>query len=100
MEGVQRAGADGESDVGRACKSHGSGETAWSSRVDSLEQKGFLADVESGCFRVEVLELCPEPCEGPPLLLEHLALGDSTDVSGAATLCRDHLVTASSLTCR
>ena len=76
------------------------GNFAWSSGVDSLEQEGFLADVESGCFGVEVLELCLEPCGDPLLLLEHLALGDSTDVSGAASLCRDCLVTAGSLTCR
>ena len=56
-------------------------------------------DVESGHFRVEVLELCPEPHWGPPLLLECLALGDSPDVSRAATLCGDCLITAGSLTC-
>ena len=48
---------------------------------------------------VEVLELRPEPRGGPLLLLEHLALGDSTDVSGAAALCGDCLVTTDSLTC-
>ena len=48
-------------------------ETAWASGVDSSGQEGFLADVESGCFRVEVLELCPKPRWGPLLLLEHLA---------------------------
>ena len=57
-------------------------------------------DMESGHFGVEVLELHPEPRKGPSMLLEHLALGDSVDVSRAATLCGDCLVTASSLTCR
>ena len=71
----------------------------WSSEVESLGQEGFLVDVESGHFRVEVLELCLEPHEGPPLLLEHLALGDSTDVSGAAILCGDCLVATGFLTC-
>ena len=79
----------------RAC-----GDFAWSSRVNSLGQEGFLADVESGHFGVEVLELCLEPRGGPLLLLEHLALGDSTGVSKAATLCGDCLVTTSSLTCQ
>ena len=60
---------------------------AWSSGVDSLGQEGFLVDVESGCFGVEVLELRPEPRWGLLLLLEHLALGDSAGVSKAATLC-------------
>ena len=69
-------------------------------RVESLGQEGFFVDMELGHFRVEVLELHPEPHEGPPLLLERLALGDSTDVSGAAALCGDCLVTAGSLTCR
>ena len=73
---------------------------AWSSRVDSLGQEGFLADIESGHFRVEVLELCLEHHWGPLLLLEHLALGDSAGVSKAAALCRDCLVTAGSLTCQ
>ena len=77
-----------------------SGDFAWSSGVDSLGQEGFLADMELGHFGVEVLELCLEPHEGPPLLLEHLALGHSTDISRAATLCRDCLVAAGSLTCR
>ena len=79
----------------RAC-----GDLTWSSRVESLGQEGFLVDVESGCFGVEVLELCLKPHEGLPLLLERLALGDSTDISRAAILCRDCLVTTSSLTCR
>ena len=42
------------------------GDFAWSSGVDSLGQEGFLVDEELGCFRVEVLELRPEPREGPP----------------------------------
>ena len=79
----------------RAC-----GDFALSSGVDSLGQEGFLADVESGRFGVEVLELCLEPHWGLLLLLEHLALGNSTCVSEAATLCGDCLITASSLTCR
>ena len=56
-------------------------------------------DVESGCFGVEVLELCPKPCWGPLLLLECLALGDSAGASEAPTLFGDCLVTAGSLTC-
>ena len=48
----------------RAC-----GDFTISSRVDSLGQEGFLADVESGCFGVEVLELHPEPRWGLLLLL-------------------------------
>ena len=75
------------------------GDFAWSSKVKSLGQEGFLVDVESAHFRVDVLELHPEPQEGPSLLLECLALGDSTDISRAAALCGDCLVAASSLTC-
>ena len=76
------------------------GHFAWSSGVDSFGQEGFLADVESGHFGVEVLELHLEPHWGPLLLLEHLALGDSTGVSEAAALCGDCLVATGSLTCR
>ena len=65
-----------------------------------MGQEGFLVDVESGNFGVEMLELCLEPCWGPLLLLEHLALGDSAGTSEAATLCGDCLVATSSLTCR
>ena len=68
--------------------------------VDFVGQEGFLADVESGRFGVEVLELHPEPHWGPFLLLECLALGDSAGASKAATLCGDCLVTTGSLTCR
>ena len=110
MEGVQYAGANGMSgvdhttvhpaEVGEGKRLWACGDFTWSSRVDSLGQEGFLADIESGCFRVEVLELCPEPHGGPLLLLEHLALGDSTGVSEAAALCGDCLVTAGSLTCQ
>ena len=75
------------------------GDFAWLSMVDSLGQEGFLVDVESGHFGVEVLELRLEPHGGPLLLLECLAFGDSTDVAGAAALCGDCLVTAGSLTC-
>ena len=75
------------------------GDFTWSSGVDSLGQEGFLADVESRHFGVEVLELHLEPHGGPPLLLEHSALGDSTDVSRAAALHSDCLITAGSLTC-
>ena len=75
------------------------GDFIWSSGVDSLGQEDFLVDVESGCFGVEVLELCPEPQCGPLLLLERLALGDSTGVSEAAAMCGDCLVTTGSLTC-
>ena len=58
-----------------------------------------MAEVESGPFGVEVLELHPKPRWGLPLLLERLALGDSAGVSEAATLCGDCLVTVGSLTC-
>ena len=64
-----------------------------------MGQEGFLAKVESGCFGVEVLELRPDPRWGLLLLLERLALGDSTGVSEAATLGGDCLITAGSLTC-
>ena len=57
-------------------------------------------DVESGCFGVEVLELHLEPHGGLLLLLECLALGDSTDMSEAAALCGDCLVATGSLTCQ
>ena len=76
------------------------GDFSWPFEVGSLEQEGFLAEVESGCFRVEVLELHPEPHWGLLFLLECLALGDSTGVSEAATLCGDCLVTMGSLTCQ
>ena len=77
-----------------------SGDFSWPFEVGSLEQEGFLAKVESGHFRVEVLDLRPEPHWGPLLLLEHLALGDSAGVSEAAALCGDCLVTVGSLTCQ
>ena len=35
------------------------GDFSWLFEVGPLEQEGFLAEVESGHFRVEVLELCP-----------------------------------------
>ena len=53
---------------------------SWPFDVGSLGQEGFLAEVESGHFGVEVLELCPNPHWEPLLLLEHLALGDSAGV--------------------
>ena len=68
--------------------------------VDSLGQEGFLVDVESGHFGVEVLEPHLEPHWGLLLLLECLALGDSAGMSEDATLCGDRLVAAGSLTCR
>ena len=46
-----------------------------------------------------MLELHPEPHWSLPLLLEHLALGNSTGVSEAAALCGDCLVANNSLTC-
>ena len=76
------------------------GDFSWPFEVGSLEQEDFLVEVESGHFGVEVLELCPKPCWGPLLLLECLALGDSTGVSAAITLCGDCLVTMGSLTCQ
>ena len=45
--------------------------------VGSLELEGFLAEVESGHFGVEVLELHPELWLGPPWLLECVVLEDS-----------------------
>ena len=62
------------------------GDFSWPFKVGSLGQKGFLAKVESGHFGVEVLELRPNPHWGPLLLLECLALGDSTGVSEATAL--------------
>ena len=62
------------------------GDLSWLYEVDSLGQEGFLAEVELGHFRVEVLELCPDLHWGPLLLLECLALGDSAGVSEAAAL--------------
>ena len=76
------------------------GDFAWQSGVDSWGREDFLADVESGHFRVEVLELHPVPSGDPLLLLEHLVLGDSMDVSGTAALCGDCLAAASSLFCQ
>ena len=57
-------------------------------------------DMKSGCFGVEVLELRPVPRRGLLLLLECLDLGDSTDMSGAATQCGDCLAATSSLSCQ
>ena len=65
--------AAGEGEWPHLQELHTCGDFAWASGVDSSGQEGFLADVESGCFRVEVLELCPKPRWGPLLLLEHLA---------------------------
>ena len=67
--------------------------------VGSLELGGFLAEVESGRFGVEVLELCPKLWWGLHLPLEHLVLGDSTAMSGAAALGGDFLDASDSLAC-
>ena len=65
-----------------------------------MELEGFLAEVESGHFGVEVLELCPEPHWDPHLPLKCLALVDSAGVSEAVALCGDCLVTSGSLACQ
>ena len=72
---------------------------SWLSEVGSLKQEGFLAEVESGHFGVEVLELRPELWWGPPLLLEHLVLRDSTDRLGIITLGGGCFITSGSLAC-
>ena len=76
------------------------GDFSWSFRVGSLELEGFLAEVESGHFRVDVLELHPELQWCLPLLLEHLALGDSAAGVGVAALGGDHLIALGCLACR
>ena len=73
------------------------GDFAWQFGVDSWGRGGVLANMESGCFGVEVLESHPVPRRGPLLLLEHLVLEDSMDMSRAAALCGDYLTAAGSL---
>ena len=65
-----------------------------------MELEDFLAEVESGHFGVEVLELCPELWWGPPLLLERLVLGDSTDGLEVAALGGDCFIASGSLACQ
>ena len=67
--------------------------------VGPLELEDFLVEVESGHFRVDVLELHPEPWWGPPLPPERLALGDSTGGLGVAALGADHFVILGCLAC-
>ena len=57
-----------------------------------MELEGFLAEVELGCFGVDMLELRPELQWGPPLPPEHLVLGDSKDRLGVAALGGDRFV--------
>ena len=92
--------AVGEGEQPRFLELQACGDFAWQSGVDSWGQEGFLADVESGHFGVEVLELHPVPHRGPLLLLERLVLGDSTDVSIAAALCEDCWAATGSLLCQ
>ena len=56
--------------------------------------------MESGHLGVEVFELCPEPCGASALLLEHLVLGNSATVLGAASLHGDCLAATGSLLCQ
>ena len=65
-----------------------------------LELEGFLAEVESGHFGVDVLELCPKLQWGPPLPPERLILGDSTDGLGVAALGGDRFIALGCLACR
>ena len=58
--------ADGEGEQPRLRELRAQGDFSWLSEVGSLEQEGFLAEVEYGCFGVEVLELCPELQWGHP----------------------------------
>ena len=76
------------------------GDFFWLFDIGSLELEGFLAEVESGCFGVEVLELHPKLWWRSPLLLEHLVLGDSAGGSGVATLGGDCLDASGSLACQ
>ena len=76
------------------------GDFSWSFEVGSLELEGFLAEVESGHFGVDVLELHPELQRGLPLLLECLALGDSTAGFRVVALGGDRFVVLDCLACR
>ena len=76
------------------------GDFSWLFKVGSLEMEGFLAEVESGRFGVEVLELCPKLQWGLPLLLEHLVLGGTTGGLGVTILGEDCSVTSGSLDCQ
>ena len=51
------------------------GDFSWPFEVGSLEQEGFLAEVESEHFGVEVLELHPEPHWGTALAARVFSLG-------------------------
>ena len=75
------------------------GDFSWLFKVGSLEQEGFLAEVESGHFGVEVLELRPELRWGPPFPLECLVLGDPIDGLEVAALGGDCFITSGSLAC-
>ena len=76
------------------------GDFSWPFKVGSLELEGFLSEIESMHFGVEVLELCPEPLWGPPLPPECLVLGDSTDGLGVTAPGGDCFVTLGCLACQ
>ena len=76
------------------------GDLSCSFGTGSLELEGFLAEVESGHFRVDVLEPRPELRSCPPLPPEHLGLGDSIAVFGIAAHGGDHFVVSDCLACR
>ena len=91
-QGSQGDGADGEGEWLHLREPRALGDFSWPFEVGSLELEGFLAEVESGHFGVEVLELHPELRWGPPLLPEYLVLGDSMDGLGVTALGGDCLV--------
>ena len=80
---------DGEGEWPHLWDPHALADLSWPFEVGPLELEGFLVEVELGHFRIDVLELHPEPWWGPPLPPEHLALGYSTGVLGVTALGGD-----------
>ena len=92
--------ADGEGEWPHLREPQALGDFSCLLEAGPLELEGFLAEVELGHFGVDVLELRPKLQWGPPLLPEHLVLGDSTGRLGVAALGGDCFVTLGCLACR
>ena len=92
--------ADGEGEWPHLQELRLLGDLSCSFRTGSLELEGFLAEVESGCFRVDVLEPHPELRWCLPLPLDHLVLGDYTAVCGIIACGGDCFMALDCLACR
>ena len=92
--------ADGEGERPCLREQQALGDFSCLLEASPLELEGFLVEVESGCFRVDMLELRPEPRLGLPLPPERLVLGNSTGGLGVTALGGDCFVTLGCLACQ